>query len=257
MVLDVGDRGDVLDERAVPPLGFLQSCLSLPPVGDVPTVVDDPRDAGIVQEVRGHDLEQPRRAVRPIDRQLGGDRRTRVRQCVGEEARDGAPLGLGSPLVAEEMAADDLLRPYAEETLNRGAGVGPDAVGVEDDNDVGRVLDEGAEARLAAAQVVLRPHPRLAGRRLPLGEGDAALERIEPERFGHVVVSAGGDDLVEVLRLGTAGQDQDRAALAARPRAQPPAELDTVHAGQPPVEDRQRHDLVPAAFPGGLGVRKG
>jgi hypothetical protein len=59
----------------------------------------------------------------------------------------------------------------------------------------------------------------------------------EPERLGDVVVGARVEADDGVHLVGARGQDQDRHGVALG--AQPAGDLQTVHAGQPQVEDDQ------------------
>ena len=107
------------------------------------TCATTPCTAGLVQEVDRAQLEPPPAAVGVppphLDRVLTcriGDDRLEVR-CAHR-----AVLGMDEP---EEVAADEILGPVAEDVFERGADVGRARLAVDDDDDVGRVADQRAE----------------------------------------------------------------------------------------------------------------
>ena len=68
----------------------------------------------------------------------------------------------------------------------------------------------------ALPQGHLRPELQLVLTDLTFRERQPDFERIQLEGFGDVVISAGVDDLLEIVGLSAAGEDEDDGALSVR-----------------------------------------
>ena len=134
-------------------------------LADVAAVEHDAADVLVLEQVGHEDLERALLAVPVHEHALD---RLDVLGVVGDAGGDepGEPAAVAGLDQLLEVAARDLLGRVAEHALDRRALVGDLAAGAEHRDEVARVLDERAEARLAAPPVHL------------LGERDA----VERER---------------------------------------------------------------------------
>ena len=145
-------------------------------LADVAAVQDDAADVLVLEQVRVLDLElepgpvaMPERALDHV--RLGAAADVRLADA-GDDLREPRPIRL--PQQAGEVRPFDLVRAVAEDALDRRALVRDGAVGVEHGDEVARVGDERAEARLALAAVEV-----LGERRSLDGERDLRGERLE------------------------------------------------------------------------------
>ena len=165
----------------------------------------------------------------------------------GADRAVGAELGaqLGDVHVHGAGAGHRRVAPHLAEQLLAGEDAAGPAHQVGEQVELG-----GGQAVLDAAgeDPALRGVERDAADRLRRGLGDAVRAAQHPgdagdqlarrERFGHVVVGAHlePDDAVDLVVAG--GDEEDRRPVLLG--AQPAADLDTVDAGQPDVEDDRR-----------------
>ena len=176
----VGDDRDLLDQRPIPRLGLAQRLLDPLALRDVARVVDDPGDHRIGQQVCRDHLPPADRAVLVPDPKLGGHALARAASgCRLEESRHDRPV-----LVDDEgdrlASIGQFLGSVAESALDRRADEAVAAIGRDNGDHVVGVLDQGAEPRLAAPQLLLQPPPSA---QLAQGPDDARVgRRIDPRR---------------------------------------------------------------------------
>ena len=125
---------------------MLEQRFELAALGDVADVGDVPGDRRPVAQVGEHGLHVADVAVGVPDAELGRPHDLAQLQAAAELGAHVAVVGhdeLG------RQSADELRGGQSDERLARGAGVGDDAVVVDDKRGVARVLDERPEAVLA------------------------------------------------------------------------------------------------------------
>ena len=163
-----GDRG-VFDQVPVAGLGLV-------PLGHVPVVDDDRPDVRVGQPVADRPLGVP---VRPVGVEVPGlepDVAVRLGQALAEQLPQAGPLVRVAQV--EHRPADRVRRPPAGHHFRRRRRVADDAGPVDEGDDVGTLLDQGAETLFTASQ-------RLLGRFLV---GDVRNHAVKPpaarDRFG-------------------------------------------------------------------------
>ena len=90
-----------------------------------------------------------------------------------------------------------------------------------------------------------------------LGDGQTHVEKLGLVGLEQVVVRAGFEDAAQVGGLPAGGADKDVGTLAVGFGAQPPAELEAVHAGQVEVEHNQGEEALAVMFAGAFGAVTG
>ena len=119
---------------------------------DVPHVAHEPFHRRVVDQVREVHLHPLRAAVGPADRHLGDLELTRSRLQLAEQPLDGFGVVGVDPV---DVETGELLGRATEEVPHRGAGVLHRAAVLDDEDRVGGVLHERAEAVLALALLPL------------------------------------------------------------------------------------------------------
>ena len=144
----VGQAGQRVVQRLMAQVVF--ECLAF---GDVVRVDDDAVHRGIGREVGHREIECAPFAAATGHAQLGSMRGRRI----GRQAEQ--QRGQREPIVgmyeARQLVADQFVGLVAEYSHDRRADVVDEAVVVDDGDDVGSVLDQPAEARLARRQLQL------------------------------------------------------------------------------------------------------
>ena len=120
-------------------------------LADVAAVQHDAADVLVVEKVGVLDLEPQRRTVPVADRALDRVRLGVARAVDRDQLREQGPVGLAQKPV--ESRSFDLVDAISEQTLDRGALVRDQAVGVQHRDQVAGVRDERAEPSLALASM--------------------------------------------------------------------------------------------------------
>ena len=155
--IPVDHRRLLLDQRAIPLLREPHRGLGPLALGDVARVDDHGADGRIGEQVGANRFQPPPRTVFVPTAELDPRRDPGPLGRRAEDAADaGQVVGVDD---GDRLGADEFVRSPAEHPLDGGTLVGDDSLGVKERDDFRRVLDEGAEARLAAAQRRLRPRP--------------------------------------------------------------------------------------------------
>ena len=189
---------------------------------DVPRVEDDPTDAGLVEQVGPLHLEPSPRAVAVLPAKLDRPRPPLLEQLGVEDLR-----ALRVSLVDERPAAgpDQPVRLVAQDRLDRGAHVPDRAIGLENEDDVGSVLHEGAEALLARAEPLLLARQPAVGAPEPDDtEAEPAHGRAAEAREDHDAPRRAPDGSAPARRRTCPRRARwPGSPLRARPAAQRPA----------------------------------
>ena len=106
--------------------------------------------ARFVEAIDADRLEVPERAVLVQAAVARIDRQPRLAEDVGEEP--GRGIAIVGVQQIEEVTADELVDAVAEDARHRAAGVDDQAIGCNQVDAVGAVLDEEAEALLTLAE---------------------------------------------------------------------------------------------------------
>ena len=197
----VGDHHDLVARfEDVGELGRL--ALRGATAGDVTRVGDDALDARLVEQVRGHALEDAPGAVL-VQRAVLEDRRLRPRRDVRGDGLGDAIHVVGVEELAGERSVE-LVGCVPEDVLDRRTDVDERPLEVGDRHEIRRVLHECPEAVLARSQ-----------RRLRL-EAIGDVARIDDESTHRGVVEAvHADGLVDAIRaVGMPDPIDEPAALA-------------------------------------------
>ena len=209
---------------------------------DVPGVEDDPTHSGLVEQVRPLHLEPSPRAVAVLPAKLDRARPPLLEQLGVEDLR-----ALRVSLVDERPAAGpgQPVRLVAQDRLDRGAHVPDRAVGLENEDDVGSVLHEGAEALLARAEPLLLARQQAVGAPEPDDtETEPAHGRAAEAREDHDAPRRAPDGSAPARRRTC----QRRARWPGSPlRARPAARRPAPGRGVPREAARRHRPRRPAA----------
>ena len=211
-------------------------------LADVAAVEDDAADRLVVEKVGVANFEAKPALVGVLERAF---ERVRVGAHLARVVHDPLePRAVGLGEEAVEARALDLVGRVAEHSLDRGALIGDDAVGVEDRDQVARVRDERAEASLALLPVEILDERRGLER-----ERDLRRERVERAsislRKGDVRLE---DECAPNLVADRQRQEEKRhrlfdvAALYrdARPATSPPESSDAGRSSRATIRPRPR-----------------
>jgi hypothetical protein len=117
--------------------------------GDVARVEDDRRRLGVAEAVADRLDDAPR----PVEAaEAAADRRDHARRCERARQRVAQHRLVVVVYEGEERLAENDVGRSAEDALERRALVTHHAIGVDDGDEIRRVLDEGAEVRLAVLE---------------------------------------------------------------------------------------------------------
>src|SRR5215212_5798824 len=123
--------------------------LRLPALRDVAGIDDDPANARVGQEIGDCGLDPAPRAVSVAGAVVEGGLRPWRFRYLAEDALD--PRRVTGVEQGNELLADQVLGPDAEHPLDCRTHVAASASGIQDGDDVGRVLDQRAETGLACS----------------------------------------------------------------------------------------------------------
>ena len=237
----VGQAGQPVVEGLVDELG-----LQLLAVRDVAGVEHQAADVGVFEQVGGDRLGVQPGAVAVAHAPGLGGRHPRPQGRLGHEP--GHPLAVVGVDQAERVAVDQVGRVVAEHPPDRLAVVADGAVGVDDADHVGGVLDQ-------------RPEPLLAGPHRPLGRL-ALLDLGGERRIGAGEVLA--DPLAQRQGQGQADDQHhpaqpDQQSLGVGPGVQGPAEdtEEPLLLGVVELLDADVHAAEDRPHPLGLGPQAG
>ena len=138
----------VIEQVAVALLALPKCQVRPPPLTHVAGVEHDAADGGVGQEIAAHRLEPDRRAVRPPQGEL--DRAGHAGLPVGVEQI--SDWSSGRLDVRQQIGADQLAGRVPDDALGRVAGVEDGAVGRDDGDQVGRVLNQRAKSPFAGRE---------------------------------------------------------------------------------------------------------
>ena len=206
----VGDVADQvgLDLVELPELLHLapEPVLERLPLRHVPHRHDDPVDRRIVEEVAAHGFDRQPRPVAPPDPELLLRPQRRIGEERGEEAVEVRQV-LGVDEIVE-LRADQRTVGVARRKARRRGLVVNDELGVEDRDDVRRLLHEGRQALVAP------PPEEIVGQRGPLqGHGHLGDQRLDGRQQARRDLPRAGDPHRPVgRRLGPDRQLDDRRA---------------------------------------------
>ena len=177
------------------------------PLRDVASVDHDAADRRIVEAVDADAVHDSPRAIRVMEPHLCVDRRARVAESLHQPGADQIAI-LGVQEV-EDRAAHQLLRGPSQVTLRRGAEIGDAALGVDQQQRIGAVLDERAKAFFAGAErgLGLPPLPLFGVQRQRMP--NRPFERLDRQVDLAEIVGGAGLHRLDGHLLGAAARQHD------------------------------------------------
>ena len=190
-------------------LRLAQLLLELAPLGDVARVDDDGADGGVAEAVDADPFHDPPRAVGVMEPDFFHDRRAGFADGLGQAHAD--ELAILRVQEIEDRSSHHLLRRPSEMADRRGAEIRDAPLGVDQQQRVGAVLDQRAEALFAGAQRRLGvPALHFLGvQRERVADG--ALQALDGQvHLAEIIGGAGLHRLDGDVLRAAAGQHDDR-----------------------------------------------